>query len=418
MRQYFIKALLFFHYFRVEDLPIFLITVMPLAILSGNIDTSIRIRAVLLGISATLLLVHPRLRQNLYRNVASLPRLVQGCLVGLMSLMILSTATSRELWQISVFGLPTEYLGLCTWLGFIIVAVGVRDRFSHFLSSREFLAITGLIVLLSLIWHFGVILDGDRPIGLLLLSTSNGVYGAFIVVLAMWHMLFSTHKEKLQFLFQALIIIISMITVVSSQSRLAHVALFAASAVFCLYLYMHRRKKAAIVMPAIALSCLFLSLIWPVGSERFYGKDLDYGVGYRLDIYKAASQDAFREDRLQGIGPSALPAYLNDEDTTPPSIAETLSKGYIFISSHNILLDMSIFFGIVGAISFVCFSSYAVVGTIKEQLTPRRLLVFSSFLIFFVNAMLNVPSVEMTSLLFVSMFALIRFNPKNESSKT
>lgn len=380
---------------------------LPFFIWFGNIGVSIALRAGVLVAALAVVVLVPRLRAAFIEGLDRLPLLPRLAVLGLMMSMVIATFLSYESPAQKLIGLPGENLGLFVWLSFIVLGIVGHQYFtSSFLKSKMLLYLLIAVLFGTIITHMQVIVQGERPLGLLLHSTAQGVYAVGILAVAFWHLFFTKLKSRQMVLFLSAVIGASGLLIVASQSRLAQIALVTVCLIYSVYLVAQKRR-AAIIPVVVAAICMLTVLVWPNGASRFYGGELATGASYRLDIYAAALQDALRVDRPYGTGPSASPAYLNDTGTVSPQIVESLREGGVFLSAHTIVLDIAIYFGLLGGLCFLVLLAYALFKIIRGKWTSKRVLLTSFFTVVLFNGLLNVPSVEMTSLLFLTLFAII-----------
>lgn len=375
---------------------------LPLVYLPDAPLTSVAYRwGVLIGF-ALIILVSDGLRATTIREFRALTRSSKILLTLLTAMAIISTFASTQTWAIRLAGYSGEALGLLTWISFVVVAVAFRSQVRAFIASRLCLAISGLVCAGSLLSDTRLITHGFRVSGLLIIATSTAIYAALTLGLALWHLLFT----KQNYLLAGTVALISTVTLVLCQSRAAQ---FSAVVVCIVYaLYFARAKKLLALAP---LAVVLLLVIIPVfgGSyfTRMRGEEVASGLAYRGDVYRLSAEEIIHQRLFLGLGPSGVPQQINSRLNAPPGIVETLNQRYVFLSAHDVFLDAALCFGLLGGLALLGLVGSAGYSLLRSQLTPETLLMSGVFFALVVNGLLNVPSIELTSLLIIVTVSLL-----------
>lgn len=402
----------FFHAPPIEHLLLAVLFALPLLYIPGQTEASKTIRwGLLVAIAVTLLYV-TSLRAQITENFRLLGATNRIAVIALVFSMLASTMLSIQAWDVRILGWEAEYLGLVTWLSFIIIAIGLRFHVIDFLRSSLCLIVFGVVLATSLLLNVSFLINGFRLEGLLVQATSMGMYAAMCMSVGLWHYVVGVADRTR--IVSASVVGLSTTAVLLSQSRAAQVA-----AIFsCLLLtaYLVYKKLQSWALPVILSSVLVIvPLLFGSYFVRLQGEEVRSGVEYRIDIYSLAAEEVTGHNPLFGLGPSGIPETINSKDQVPQKIAETLDKGYVFLSSHDIFLDIALYFGLVGAVAFSVLVLRSVYVALTVQISKKLILACLGLSTMLINGLLNVPSLELTLLLFVFVFALL--NPTQYSSK-
>jgi O-antigen ligase len=238
--------------------------------------------------------------------------------------------------------------------------------------------------------------------GLLFVATSTAIYAALILAISLWHVLF-VRKQRI---LAAAVMCISLVTLLLCQSRAAQ---FAALVISLLYgLYLLRQKKLVALVPALVfLSLTVIPLVGGSYFARMRGEQIQSGLAYRGDVYRLSAKEVLQSHPVTGLGPSGVPVAINTRDHAPPGIIETLNQNYVFLSAHDVFLDTALYFGLIAGVAFLVLVLLAGFNWLLGPLTADQLLLGGVFFTVLANGLLNVPSVELTSLLFLMVITLL-----------
>lgn len=344
-------------------------------------------------------------RHGLIDNFQKLSRWSQAAFIVLVAGAIISTVLATHSLPLRLVGWDTEFLGLSAWLGFFVLALVVRTSLGDFIKSRWALGLGASIVLVSLISNYLLIFYGYRLTGLLQQATSMGMFAALVLVLAIWQVFYIRHDKRYTIASWA-IAALAISAVLLSQSRLA----LAAATMVLLLLGMVQvveKKKPHIGL----LITLVILLVTPVVARSYFSR-LDSevvveGFSYRADVYRASLTDIAASNYITGYGASGIPGTINSRNKAPDGVAESLDQGFVFLSAHDIYLDIALSFGLAAGLGFVILSLQALHRVIHNLLDQEYVLLSACYLILLLNGIFNVPSLEMTLLLMASTFALL-----------
>lgn len=331
-------------------------------------------------------------------------RLDRGPKIAL-SVLIASIGISTALSSMNsdaLFGLSPAYLGVASWLCFIAVAIFLSSKFNTILLSWVGFGVATLVSIISLLTSTFYIQYGFRVSGLLLQETALGCYAGIGAIIALY-LLRNNLKPQFRYLLVAGFAI-NITTLILTQSRAFYAATIIACAVWAYYTY--RQSRASAIVSLIGILVLTLAPI--VGGSyfaRFESSSMQNGIQYRADMYRVAARDIARENYLIGNGANSLPPDLNNENTVPADIAKTLKEGNVFMSAHDLFFDTAYYFGIPAAISLIYLFGMAAYKLMRQ----RQLALVLILGLLLVNALINVPSLELTLLSFVVAFGALSY---------
>lgn len=349
------------------------------------------------------ILASDQLRGIFLKNLGKLSLRVKAVLGGVVLLMCISTLLSEEQVGLRLFGFAPEYIGLLTWMTFLLIGVTLAHSFGRYLLARATLVLTIAILLIGLVYNKFYIYYGLRVSGLILQSTTMGMYAAMGTAIGLYGLSTNYKHSKMYRLASISCAILSAITLVFTQSRIGYIT-------FILVLFawgMHRLKSKRLGTLAVIAAMLVLSsLPHFFGSyfARFRSTNIERGVSYRMDLYEISVKDLPKHNLLIGNGPGVLPPAINDKDTVPDEIARTLEQDNSFVSTHDMYFDFSYQFGVIAGLGLVVLTLLAFYKNIRSKSNGFLLVVFAVMIL---NALFNVPSLEFTPLYFIALFALL-----------
>lgn len=372
---------------------------MPLVFVNRQylLSSSLRL-GLLFGICISLWLLNYQKALKALVNLTLLGKLgFGGLVVGLIVSTIYSVAPAQTLF----LGFPKEYQGLIAWALYLLIGV-------HFIGYKMNEKIEDInrhlvnaIIVLSVYVNFSYLSFAFRLEGLLTQATVMGMYACIGVLL---NSLWIARVKKLG-IFPILFLFVSLAAVLLSQSR---VALYVAATILIVVagLFFNRAFVRCTLIIGTLLAFVVVPPLVPTYFNRLNGDNVEKGAIYRLDLYNLATQNIEKKYLLSGLGASTLPKGINDKEQVPEQILKTLDQGFVFISAHDIFFDILFYFG-----GFALFGFIALLfNTVKRIYTALRkqeeLALMGIFCIAVINGIVNTPSLEFTSLLFVTVFAL------------
>lgn len=341
-------------------------------------------------------------RHIFLRNLQNLNRFTKLGTGIILAMLLLSTVFAQNGWQVALFGVGPEYLGLLSWLAFMVLGVFFHDRMKQLLTHKAALGLSLLIITLSLISNYYEITHGLRLSGLILQATTMGMHAVFVSIIGFWQLRIAT--EKSHKLWACILVILSTIVVILTQSRIAAIAFVIAYGALALRSILGHKRRLHLALFATVLFCI-VALIPQISTHyfaRFQTDSLGSGISYRLELYRLTARDVLANSKIIGSGPGSLPQSINDESAVPEDIQLSLRVGDVFLSSHNMYLDIAYCFGLLTALVVLILSLYAL-GRNGIHAFELTLL----FIVSVLNALVNVTSLEFTSWYFVLLFALI-----------
>ncbi len=395
-----------------------LVAALPIVAVPAHLDTAKIVRWAIMATIALALLTMLARKMIKRPNKKTIVKSPWGILVALLTmLMIVSTFAGTEIWSVRLLGWDMELLGLASWLSFVVLAVTLRKDVTKTLVSPLFMIVTGLVVTVSMLISAPYFVDGFRAPGLLLQATSFAFYTCIALTVSVWQLLYG----KLDLITRILAIsvaTISILAIIFCQSRAGQAAALLVLLLFAVSVVKSSRLKAGALV-SIALGLIIVPLLFTNYFVRFQGEQLRSGTEYRLEVYRLSAEEVIGKNPLLGLGAGGVPENINSRDAVPYGILETLDRGYVFLSAHDIFLDMALMFGL-GAVSIcMLFILRACYNLLVAEMTPESVLITGVFVVLLINGLLNTPSIELTSLLFIVTAAVMSLKaPKKKASKT
>lgn len=384
---------------------------LPLVYLADLSVTTKALRFTLLVAVAIVALSFHATRQVFWNNIQKLPY-HSKVLWGVILLSVTLTSLYALWYQnLILLNAPPEYLGLVTWIVFIILGLVFKNKVGNLLFSPVTLYIFGFALVLSLLYSIFYIRLGARVAGVMLQPTTMAMYASIAAILSLQQLRIS--KKSLQKSVSVFILLLSVATVILCQSRVGTTALIVSLLIWLFHAGRQSKKIRLGLLILISLTVV-LHIISPSYFSRFRSQSVYRGVVYRLDLYKTSAKDLVEHNVIVGNGPATLPMAINNTDLVPENIALSLNLGFNFSSTHDLFFDFAYYFGLLGALSLVTLSIYAVLYYFRNA-NSFNLAYLLIFMVLLANAFLNVPSLELTSMYFVVLFGLLAngFTAKN-----
>lgn len=396
-------------------LPVFyyLFLATPLLYISSSplLTRSIRLVA-LVSILATAV-TFPAIGKSFVRNIKTLSMPLKIILGVLLSAMLLSSVRSLPDTANTLVGSSPEYLGLLTWLLFISLGVLFSGVAIKLLFTLPTLIIGSSILMASLVFDEFYIKHGLRVAGVFFQPTTMAMFACVLLVPSIYHLLSTERRVKA---IAAVTTLLCVITVLLSQSRVGYVSLLIVLAVMT-FRTIPRSVKTSVGLISLLLLIVTIPLLHLDFFSRFAADSVQRGVAYRSDIYITAGKDVLTHNFLLGNGPSSLPVAINNQNAVPEEIAKSLDSGYSFNSAHDLYFDVAYYFGVMAAIALAILTFIAFYRTIRSghYLAVEAVLVG---LVLLFNALLNIPSLELTGLFFVVIFDMLTISSPKTTGKT
>lgn len=403
----------FFRMFRpIERTAFFLYIAIPtVTYFPTNPVLSRTIRAFLYLSVATLLIGHSLLRTEFVKTIRAFRKDVKLAVLILCAffcLSVLRAFVSGAPGEDVIFGAPPEYLGAVMWFVFILLGIGLRQGFKRYIASPFTLVMVQVGLIASLLWQYYYLLHGMRLDGLMYQATTMSFYACLGLVLALNAIRpfgkvgpSNPNRGRIVGLLNIAAVAISSLAIITTQSRVGYMIMICTFGYWAWRVAKPKRVYAAVAVVAI-VALAILPRAYPDYFSRLQGSTVSKGVAYRNDIYKTTARDTLKPDRLIGKGPSALPDAINNKNAVPEEIAKSLNEDFIFSSTHDLYLDFVYMFGVLSALVLL----YLTIRSLLDGLHEDRLYLLL-FAVILANALLNVPSLELTSLFFVGLFALL-----------
>ena len=378
---------------------------LPLIYLPDRPELSRDIRMVALIVLTALVMLADSSRRQFFANCRQLPPIVKVCLSTIVVLMLASTfKMMQDTFGVTLFGKAPDYLGVMTWLLFLGFGIAFMRDAIRLLLSRVSLYIFLLIICISLFTNIFYITHGLRVAGVMFQPTTMAMYAAFGAVICL-HQFRSKQKDRITQVMAGLGLLLSTATVMLCQSRVSYIVLAICLSAVALH-DIKKRPKQTVLLSLLVVVIAALPHLRPGFFERFQSDSVNRGASYRFELYKTSVPDLARHNIVLGNGPGSLPIAINNPTVVPEEIAATLKQGESFASTHDLFLDYAYFFG---CLAMILLMGGSVLAVKTGYLTPGPLRLGGLLLFFalFSNALLNIPSIELTSLYFVVVLGLI-----------
>lgn len=374
---------------------------VPLLYVPDSVTLSKTLRLIVFAGLFCAVLTFQNLRHELVTNIRQLPGYVRLILFAIFLAITASSITANSDPNLTLFGATPEYMGAMSWFVFLLLGLIFMRRAKELLFSHAVLRIGLAILLLSLVSNIFYISQGFRLGGVMYQPTTMAMYGLVFCSLSLAHLAKDHHVKKLV----AATFITAVTTILLAQSRVGLVVLELVLIAYALK-YITSNRRLAIVLTTLIIAVAVLPQIKPGYFSRFQNDSVSKGVSYRKDMYKTSIPDLGRTSPVLGQGPSTLPPALNNQNYVPEELAVTLKQGYIFFSTHDLFLDFAYFFGCIAAILLVALNFLAWKYWYRDRQMGGALVVL--FFILLANALVNIPSLELTSLYFIVLFAMLQ----------
>ncbi len=380
----------------------------PLFFINDNTAHTRILRLLILLLLGGWVIATDQLRGRFMQNLGKLSQRLKVILAGILLLMVISTVFSAEQVGLRLFGFAPEYIGLVTWMVFLLIGATLADKLVKYMLSRATLVLTVAILATGLIYNKFYIYYGLRVSGLLFQSTTMGMYAVMSLALGLYSLKSGAKRDKASRILSIACIVLSTLTLVFTQSRIGYVAF-----VLVVFMWgMHRLKyKGLGTLAVIAVMLVLSSLPYLFGSyfARFRSTNIERSISYRMDLYEISAKDLPKHNILIGNGPGALPTAINNKDTVPDEIARTLEQDNLFASTHDMYFDFAYQFGVLASLGLVTLTLFAYIKNIRGRVNGFLLVIFGVMIL---NALFNVPSIEFTPLYFITLFALLLPGPR------
>lgn len=397
---------------------LFIIVGLPLVTIVGSLPLTSSTRGWVLITISSLLVFLLSSRNEIHKNFLGLPVFAKIALcIFTLTIILSSLGQLAGPTRITLLGEGAEHLGLVYWLCFITLFLFAQNYIKDLLFSRTSLYIVTTIGFVSLFSNYFYISHGLRVAGLLYHPTSMSIFATVAVIVGLNNLLLPRALSDRLAAYVCIAINVSII--VLTQSRIGVAYLIIALVINGLVFLRGKRYKLYLATLLTCLALISLPFIFKDFFIRFRQESVSRGTTYRLNLYTTAAKDIFKNNLFLGNGPSTSPVNLNNKNKVPEDIAATLNLGYTFSSSHNLFFDTAYYFGVLSMLALlVLFGIGTKLYLTAHKMTPDRInfaLIFGALL---VNALINIPSIELTTLLFVAASGLFAKKTLYKKTKT
>lgn len=380
----------------------YLFMALPLVYIPGHhiYSRSLRLSCILFVTLATFLV--PSLWSVLRSNLLALGRWVKVFLTVSLVLVVISSLTSSAKTSTMLFGVEPNYMGALAWLCIIPFSLLFSGRLKSLLFSKVTVLLMSAVLLVSLLMGWRAIIGGYRIPGLMMQATTMAMYAVLAFVVSL-DLLTQKHKEAWAEKLAFAGLLLAVLTVIATQSRVGYVGLVMVCTYFGIRL-VSRKSPFVFILLGICVLLPLVSVIYKDRFTRLNATSVHRGIEYRGNIYETTGREVLRKNIIIGDGPSVLPEDLNNTSMVPEDIAKTLNEGLVFISSHDLFLDLALFFGVIVAFGFLILFGYTLLHGLKDPATMELRL---AFVVLIINALCNTISPEILTLTFMVLLALL-----------
>lgn len=380
------------------DVLVWFALIIPFAYVPGDILSTRQLRLYLLLLGAVIAVVVPSTRKAMLVTISQLSTFARVALsifgLGVLLSVVLSTFTKA-----SFMGTQPEYIGLGMWLAAVTIGLAVASRLYRLLESPVLATLGACMLALSLLMDFSAVRYGIRLDGLALQASTMGILAAIFGVIALAQL--RVKKGKLEQSIAITLYILSLTTLILTQSRMTTLA-FCIVAILFLIWRQHRSQLSTMA----AILGVVLSIGIPVAApsyfSRYEAQDVADGSSYRMSLYRLTAKESVQKHLVYGGGGGTVPQSINDVYDAPPDIQQSLKQHVAFLSSHNMYLDVALSFGVIVALALVALTAHAFA---RLSFARDGWVLLAILLLVTTNALLNVPSLELTPFFFIVLFA-------------
>lgn len=376
---------------------------IPLIYVPGNFELLSAFRYWFFVLIPIIALSFRQSRIKIFKITKAWPTSQRLMALAVILLMIITTTFMLFSQKLLFFGFKPYYLGLSSWIIFLIIALIFQGNVKRQIFKNYSLYIFGIAMLVSIGYNINYIVEGIRLQGVMFQPTSLSIYANLAVIVALQNTSGSEQRDRG---IAWLVLVLSAVVVLLTQSRIGVYLLVLNLVLWALKSLWQKKFKAF----AILVLGIVLILVGPVfyssKFERFQTGEVNFGVSYRLSLYNLGLRDVIQNNLLIGNGPSSRPSGINNINRASGDVRKTLQQGYVFTSSHNLYIDFAYYFGFTSALALVAFTIWSIYNYLKRYNGKDKLPYIMLFLALLANAIFNTPSLELTSLFFVVLLGL------------
>ncbi len=342
------------------------------------------------------------------RNYLDLPKFSKASLIVIAVAMVLSTIFGFSSSPNFLLGTPPEFLGLIEWICFVWLGLAFLNDAKRVLLSKPLLYVFTLCCFFSITTELYFIRFGYRAVGVMFHPTTMSMFAVCVVVLGAHQFIHSKLKkwEKIAFAISGTS---ATLVVIFSQSRIGYI-LFAFSLLLFAWIYRKTYPYVALFYSCLVMLVVLLPVVNKAYFLRFQSASVERGIHYRIGLYKTSATDIVRHRLVLGHGANTIPTAINNQNLVPEDIAKSLHRGNRFVSTHDLFFDMAYNFGLLSALCLLILTG---MGLYRAWVTHK--IWFLLLAILFANAIVNVPSIELTPLYLIVLFASLGSNRKSNS---
>ena len=334
----------------------------------------------------------------LFRQYEDWPMVLR--VLGIMSLAIIVLGLVRGNPAQSLLGYPTGHPGALAIAASIMIALFLVDSTNWKLGN--IFVFTAGYTLLSMFTF-----SGGRLMGLVTQANVSALISAIGYIVGL-RLFILWPKYRWQILVLEIVLLAGVIL---TQSRLVILAIIIAT-VISVFLSAREEKsaKAKTNILLLVIGVLVLIVIMVFFVPRFVNfQYLIESIHYRLDLWLYSLRMLVHAQPL-GLGSGSIALHLIDFGQPPPRMMSTIANNYYFESSHNILIDRGIEWGLLGLATYLTIiiaSLRSVLANWSKNLIEINIIV----LMIIVFVLINNSVIELEMIFWLFLIRLIYPKP-------
>lgn len=392
---------------------------IPLVYVKSNYELLSAIRYWLLVLLPIITLCYGPCRKRVFAIIAGWTLIQKIMSFAIVVLMTITTIVMLFSQKLLFFGFRPYYLGLLSWIIFLITALIFQGNVKRQIFQNYSLYIFGIAMLVSVVYNIDYIHDGIRLQGVVFQPTSLSIYANLAAIVAMQQLTSAKRRDQI---IAWIVLFLSIVVVLLTQSRIGEYLIVLNLFVWALANLNQKRIKTFIVLVVASIFIFAAPYIFSnTRFDRLQPGEVGSGISYRSSLYRVGLKDVISNNLVVGNGPGTKPNSINSIGSTSGDLKKTLQEGYTFQSAHNLYIDFAYYFGFLAAVALAIFTLWASYKYLKVYRGKNKLAFFLIFLALFANCLINTPSLELTSFFFIALLGLAYSDntriPKGNSRK-
>lgn len=312
-------------------------------------------------------------------------------LVILFSLILLSIFKANHLNFIGSYFFPNSILETLSLIG-VAILLARTDVANKIFILYAFVSVVSLYSLIS----FSKFYFNSRFYGNFLQPDIFGEYLTIGFIAGLQVLEYLKNKKYIILIYINQLFLISLLYLTETRATFL-IAIF----INLLFIILVDRKRTKYLQTSLLVILLLLFFVSPFRSNS--ASNLSASSTYRFHLQEVAIPH-IRNSILVGSGNQGLQnSILCGEFYKHMDLIQTCREGYYFTSTHNILLDKALVFGILGGLSLLILIIWNIYMKLRDSsnfVITSGLILLSLFLYYFTN----VTSLILESILFAFLF--------------